>query len=173
MCPADSSIHQFLFVEPNDLCLTKTYSPLLMWRCPEMDPTVLQASVQAVPVLCHLLSLLLQVQQWGCVLYKRAPAMVWREKQNVVSVVYGCPSKSVYRIFQREKKTVSSVLKPVTWSLSFCCEVKGKACIQNCREVSNNVDQHNEYYSAERKSWKSYTTNLETKCLLVSAVEHL
>ena len=48
MRPAGSSIHQLLFVEPNDLCVTKTYSPLLMW-CPETEPTLLQAAAPAVP----------------------------------------------------------------------------------------------------------------------------
>lgn len=63
-----------------------------------------------------------------------------------------CASREVNIIdsFQKEK-TISSVLKAVTRRLSLCCAVKGKACIQNCGEVDNNVDQHNKSYSAERK----------------------
>lgn len=56
-------------------------------------------------------------------------------------------------ILSRKEKnpTISSVLKAVTWRLSLCCAVKGKAHIQNCRETDNNVDQHNKSYSAERE----------------------
>lgn len=77
-------------------------------------------------------------------------------------------------ILSRKKKTISSVLKAVTWRLSLCCAVKGKAHIQNCRETDNNVDQNNKSYSAERgKEKKNYTKTPEIKYLLVSAVRQL
>lgn len=82
-------------------------------------------------------------------------------------------NREIYIIcsFQKEK-TISSVLKAVTWRLSLCYAVKSKACIQHYGEVDDNVDQHNKNYSAERKR-KNYTKNSETKYLLVNAVKQV
>jgi len=74
MYPAGSGIHQFLFVEPNDLCVTKTHPQLLTWRCHEMEPTLLHSAARAVPSLCPPVpSLRLRVQHPGtaCVLYSQ------------------------------------------------------------------------------------------------------
>lgn len=61
-------------------------------------------------------------------------------------------------ILSRKKKTISSVLKSLTWRLLLCCAVKGRAHIQNCRETNNNMDQHNKSHSAEREKKKTPKT---------------